>query len=66
LHAGHYQYQLISYQATARRLELLLSRWRASGKTDTDVAERNKFILDCEAAISVENNAWMAEWTGPR
>ena len=63
LYAGRYQYLVISYQATARRLEMLRSRWQASGNTDADIQERNQFILDCEEAISVENSAWMAEWT---
>ena len=63
LYAGRYQYLVISYQGTARRLEFLRARWEASGKTDADTDERNQFILDCEAAISVENSAWMAEFT---
>lgn len=63
LYAGRYQYLVISYQATARRLGLLSSRWRASGKTDADIEERNTFICDCENSISIENSAWMAEWT---
>jgi hypothetical protein len=63
LYAGRYQYLVISYQATARRLELLRSRWQASGMTDANADERNQFIHNCEEAISVENNAWMAEFT---
>lgn len=63
IYAGRHQYLVISYQATAGQLERLLARWRASGKTDRDNIERNQFIMDCEAAISVENSAWMAEWT---
>ena len=30
-------------------------------KTDNDTRERNEFIRDCEAVISIENSAWMAE-----
>lgn len=63
LFAGRYQYLLISYQATARRLELLRARWETSGRTDADTAERNRFLLECEEAISIENSAWMAEFT---
>ena len=62
-YANRYQYLIISYQATAKRLELLLTRWQASGKTDSDTEARNQFILDCEEAISIENSAWMAEMT---
>jgi multisubunit Na+/H+ antiporter MnhG subunit len=65
-YAGRYQYLIISYQATANRLELLRTRWEASGKTDKDFQERNQFILDCEEAISIENGAWMAELTKMR
>jgi len=36
LYAGRYQYLVISYQATARRLELLRSRWQASAMAATD------------------------------
>lgn len=63
LYAGRYQYLVVSYQATARRLDMLRARWRSSGQTDADTAERNQFILDCEDTISTENGAWMAEWT---
>lgn len=62
-YAGRYQYLIISYQATANRLELLRTRWQASGMSDGDVEQRNRFILDCEEAISIENSAWIAETT---
>ena len=61
--AGRFQFLVVSYQATAARLERLRAEWEASGKTDADRDERNKFILNCEEAISIENSAWMAEWT---
>ncbi len=66
LYAGRYQYLVISYQASARRLGLLSSRWRSSGKTDADIKERNTFICACEDLISIENSAWMAEWTAKK
>ncbi len=66
VYAGRYQHLIISYQATANRLELLRTRWDASGKTDSDLMERNQFILDCEESISIENRAWMAELTKVR
>lgn len=62
IYAGRHQYLIISYQTTARQLEKLLALWKTSGKTDEDAVERNQFIIDCEATISVENSAWMAEW----
>jgi len=62
-YAGRYQFLIVSYQATAERLKWLKTQWGISRKTDADTEERNKFIQDCEEAISVENSAWMAEWT---
>jgi hypothetical protein len=56
-YANRYQYLVISYQATAKRLELLLTRWQTSEKTDSGTEARNRFILDCEEAISIENSA---------
>ena len=63
VYANRFQYLSVSYQATGRRLETLLTNWRISGKTDADKADRDQLILDCENVISVENSAWMAEWT---
>lgn len=62
-YANRYQYLIVSYQATGNRLEILKTRWKISGKTETDTKERNQFICDCEEAISIENSAWMAELT---
>jgi hypothetical protein len=52
---------IISYQTTANKLEQLHVLWESKGKTDNDTDARNKFIRECEAAISIENSAWMAE-----
>lgn len=62
-YAGRYQFLIVSYQATAERLKWLKTAWEISHKTDADVDDRNNFILACEEAISIENSAWMAEWT---
>ena len=62
LFAGRHQQLVPSYQATARQLELLVERWKASGKTDKDKADRDQFIQACENVISVENSSWMAQW----
>lgn len=66
LFSYRYQYLILSYQATARQLEALASGWRASGRTDQDLAERNEFIRRCEETISIENKAWMSKWTEDR
>jgi hypothetical protein len=60
-YAGRYQYLIISYQTTANKLERLRVLWESKRKPDTDTTERNKFIRECEAVISIENSAWMVE-----
>lgn len=55
---------IIGYQATARRLESLRNEWRDTlSKKKIGMDEKSDFINRCEEAISVENQAWMAEWT---
>lgn len=61
LYAWRYQYMVVSYLATARKLSALRARWRTSGKSDADTADRNQFILECEGVLSAENKAWMTE-----
>jgi hypothetical protein len=63
LYAGRYQYLVVSYLATARKLEELILEWDLSGKTD---AERKQFVLDCENTFASENSAWMAEMSKPK
>ena len=54
---------IIGYQATALRLEFLRNEWRDSlSKKELKPHEKTDFINRCEEAISVENQAWMAEW----
>jgi hypothetical protein len=52
---------IISYQTTANKLERLRVLWESKGKVDNETDARNKFIRECEAVISIENSAWMAE-----
>jgi hypothetical protein len=61
--AERYQYLIVSYQATARQLEMLKTSWLAQGQPEADVAKRHEFLRDCEAAISIENQSWMARWS---
>ena len=51
------------YQATAIRLQLLKDQWLDSGKTDQDKADRDSFIQRCEETMSLENGAWVAQWS---
>ncbi|HKG46902.1 MAG TPA: DUF4231 domain-containing protein [Pyrinomonadaceae bacterium] len=62
-YAGRYQFLIVSYRAVAERLDWLKTRWNIERNARTDAAADRKFILACEEAISVENSAWIAEWT---
>lgn len=57
--ASRYEYLVISYDSTAHRLEFLRHQWYATPR-DRD---REAFVRRCEEAISIENEAWMAEWS---
>lgn len=61
LYAWRYQYMVVSYLATARRLTTRRADWKTSGKTDADKPERNQFILECEGILGAENKAWITE-----
>jgi hypothetical protein len=60
--ASRYDYLVTSYLATARRLEDLGMRWAGSGKKETPSPEWSELVRQCEEAISVENQSWMAKW----
>ena len=62
LYANRLQYLIGSYMAAARNLDALRIGWQTFGETDADAAERDRFILDCEAVLSSENQSWIAEW----
>jgi hypothetical protein len=56
--AERYEHLVVGYETTRRRLEDLRSRW-ASGAA---AADPGAFVVECENAISVENQGWMAGW----
>jgi hypothetical protein len=58
--AARYDHLVIEFLRTAQRLEHL--RQEHLGNPSKDAAA---FIDACEAAISVENQAWMARWQAP-
>jgi hypothetical protein len=58
-----YESMIGLYQATAMRLQLLKDQWLDSHKTEADKADRDAFIQGCEQTISLENGAWMAQWS---
>jgi hypothetical protein len=63
-HLKSQQYQMLTatYIGTAQRLRSLLGEFAASGKTDSDKAERNAFIQRCEDTMSSENGSWSGLW----
>ena len=63
--AMRYHYLINSYLATARRLEDLIAAWKLNGEP-SDGADWSKFVQDCEAAISAENESWLAKWVEAR
>jgi hypothetical protein len=63
-HVKNQQLQMLTatYTKTALQLSSLLDRWRASGKTDGDKAERDAFLENCEQTMATENGGWSALW----
>jgi len=58
--AARYDHLVIEYLRTAQRLEHLCRQ-----HLDNPASDAATFIDACEAAISVENQAWMARWDMP-
>jgi hypothetical protein len=59
--ASRYDFLVMSYSATARRLDELVRDWRLDG-APTDRPAWSTFVQACETAISVENESWLAKW----
>ena len=58
--ANRYDFLVMSYYGTARRLEDLVNKWRSAA--DKGDAAWSAFVKSCEEAISVENESWLAKW----
>ncbi|HEV8389753.1 MAG TPA: DUF4231 domain-containing protein [Dongiaceae bacterium] len=59
--ANRYDFLVVSYYGTARRLEDLVIKWRSH--PDTGGADAwSTFVNACEDAISVESESWVAKW----
>jgi hypothetical protein len=60
LAANRYAFLVMSYEATAQRLQDILTRWHShQSPTDDDWSQ---FVKSSEDAISIENQGWMAKW----
>jgi hypothetical protein len=57
--SNQYQYLSVTFQATANRLLLMSTRWHSV--RNADIKEQRAFVKECEAVISLENSAWVAE-----
>jgi hypothetical protein len=63
IEASRYDYLVMSYRATARRLRNELARGAAVAAATP--AGWSTFVNRCEAIISEENNGWVAKWSAP-
>lgn len=61
--ASRYDFLVTNYLATAQRLEKLASRWPPTGGAQPSPDEWSDFAQQCEAAISSQNEGWMAKLT---
>ncbi|MFI6774679.1 DUF4231 domain-containing protein [Nocardia sp. NPDC050412] len=65
LASKRYDFLVVSYLATANRLQRLLDHWRTAG-SPTDPPQWSEFVDDCENTIAVENESWLAKWADAR
>lgn len=59
--ASRYEYQALSYQAAARRLESLVAAWSNLPEPERQAAFPD-LVRDCERAIADESSNWVVEW----
>ncbi|HEX3481327.1 MAG TPA: DUF4231 domain-containing protein [Kofleriaceae bacterium] len=57
--ASRLEFLAATYAATSERLQSLVTNWQA--KDNTAAAERDRFILDCEAVLAAQNRTWADE-----
>lgn len=62
IHAGKYEYLLMSYVSTASQLELIAARFQSM----TEPSERTKqrFVAETETIFASEHNSWISEIAG--
>lgn len=66
LAAGRHEYQVTTYTATKLRLQQLADRFRdLTPAKQADPGQIAQLVSEAEAAISVENQGWMAQWEQP-
>lgn len=57
--AARYEHLIPMYESTATQLEFLRSSFLAGAQ---DQPTFSKFVQECESVISIESQAWMADW----
>ena len=68
IEGARFQRQAISYRVVANRLTLLRNQWTATHASRSPTADEvDELVANCEGAISIENQGWMASWddSGP-
>lgn len=63
LFSGRYQYLAISYRATGDKLDSNQARWSIQPVANRTQESFWNFVEQCENTISIENSAWMVEWS---
>ena len=61
--AGRYQYLAISYRATGDQLDAKQTRWSIKPPQSRTQESFWDLVDQCENTISIENSAWMVEWS---
>jgi len=59
-----YEGQANTFRGTAGRLERLRNIWQRN-RAEAGAEADSQFVVDCENAISTENEEWMAQWLAP-
>ena len=62
IHAGKYEYLLMSYVSTASQLELLSARFQSM--TNPSELMRQRFVSETETIFAAEHNSWISEIAG--
>ncbi|GAB5416728.1 MAG: hypothetical protein Crog4KO_22170 [Crocinitomicaceae bacterium] len=62
IHAGKYEYLLMSYVSTASQLELLSARFQSM--TAPSERTRQRFVSETETIFAAEHNSWISEIAG--
>ena len=57
--ASRFEFLAASYAATSERLQRLVTKWHA--KQNPTAAEKDRFVLDCEAVLAAQNRTWADE-----